>query len=67
MPLLVDIPRPGSGNTNNGNSAKRFFQEPNLAALYPWFYMPSSVHKILIHGVDIIRILCRISYNRVDV
>lgn len=23
--------------------------------LYPWFYMPSSVHKVLIHGGDIIR------------
>lgn len=23
--------------------------------LYPWFYMPSSVHKILIHGADVIR------------
>ena len=22
---------------------------------YPWFYMPSSVHKILIHGADIIK------------
>uniref|UniRef100_A0A2S2PYH0 Uncharacterized protein n=1 Tax=Sipha flava TaxID=143950 RepID=A0A2S2PYH0_9HEMI len=24
-------------------------------SLYPWFYMPSSVHKILIHGADVIR------------
>ncbi|KAL4126307.1 hypothetical protein QTP88_010529 [Uroleucon formosanum] len=23
--------------------------------LYPWFYMPPSVHKILIHGADVIR------------
>ena len=22
--------------------------------LHPWFYMPSSVHKLLVHGVDII-------------
>lgn len=22
--------------------------------LYPWYYMPSSVHKILIHGADVI-------------
>lgn len=22
-------------------------------SLYPWFYMPSSVHKILLHGADI--------------
>jgi len=24
-------------------------------SLYPWYYMPSSVHKILIHGTDVIR------------
>jgi len=23
-------------------------------SLYPWFYMPSSVHKILIHGANVI-------------
>jgi len=23
--------------------------------LYPWFYLPASVHKVLIHGGDIIR------------
>jgi hypothetical protein len=23
-------------------------------SLYPWFYIPSSVHKILIHGADVI-------------
>ncbi|XP_060859339.1 uncharacterized protein LOC132936600 [Metopolophium dirhodum] len=23
-------------------------------SLYPWYYMPSSVHKILIHGADIV-------------
>ncbi|XP_067622258.1 uncharacterized protein [Eurosta solidaginis] len=98
MCLLVDIPKPSSGNTNSGNTARRFFQEPKLAALltgiseelirrfsvilrtmacgykvnthafkiysfdtaeiffktYPWFYMPSSVPKILIRGADII-------------
>ena len=26
MSSLVDIPRPGSGNTNNGNTARRFFK-----------------------------------------
>lgn len=99
MSLLVDIPKPGSGNTNNGNMARRFFNEPKLAAeltgvdeslisrfgivlrtmacgysvnidafsiycletaeifidKYPWYYMPSSIHKILIHGADIIK------------
>ena len=23
--------------------------------LYPWFYLPASIHKLLIHGADIIR------------
>jgi hypothetical protein len=26
-----------------------------FVSLYPWFYMPSSVHKILIHGANVIR------------
>lgn len=98
MSLLVDIPMAIAGNTNNGNTARRFFSQPNLASEitgvneemikrfgvilrcmacgyevnveafrkytyetaelfvkeYPWFYMPSSIHKILIHGADII-------------
>jgi len=29
--ILVDIPMAGSGNTNNGNSARRFFSQPELA------------------------------------
>ena len=35
MSLLVDIPKPGPGNTNvsNCNTRRRFFQEPNLAAI----------------------------------
>lgn len=100
MSLLVDIPIATSGNTNNGNTARRFFQQPQLASKitgvseelihrlhiilrsiscgceinipafkeftletanlfvkeYPWFYMPSSLHKILMHGGDIINI-----------
>lgn len=99
MGILIDVPKPGSGNTNNGNTARRFFQEPKKAAkitgvssvliyrfsvilrtlacgyeidteafqhyalqtaiifvdLYPWFYMPTSVHKILMHGAEIIK------------
>ena len=27
----------------------------NFVDLYPWFYMPSTVHKILIHGSDVIK------------
>jgi hypothetical protein len=26
-----------------------------FVALYLWFYMPSSIHKILIHGAQVIR------------
>ena len=33
MSLLVDIPRPGSGNTNDANTASRFFRQLNLAAI----------------------------------
>lgn len=99
MGLIVDQPKPGgSGTTNTGNTARRFFQKPELSSaitginfalikqfgtiltaissgfhinteafdkfclgtatlfieLYPWFYMPPSVHKILIHGSSII-------------
>ncbi|XP_050531573.1 uncharacterized protein LOC126900122, partial [Daktulosphaira vitifoliae] len=31
------------------NTAKVF------VSLYPWYYMPASVHKILLHGADVIR------------
>lgn len=89
----------GKGNTNDGNTARRFFSNPEISSeitginlnlikrfkniltaiscgheinaeafnsyaldtanlfvdLYPWYYMPASVHKILIHGADVIR------------
>ena len=99
MGLLVDHPRQGgSGNSNDGNTARRAFQNPKvfaeitkvdivlishlgtiLGALnspyninienftslcqkafnlyvkrYHWFYMPVTMHKILVHGPDII-------------
>lgn len=98
MALYVDIPKQGFGSTNNGNTARRFFRDPNMTSkitgideglirrfgiilqtlacgkniniakfesyaletaelyikLYPWYYMPSSVHKILFHGSKII-------------
>ena len=99
MGLLVDAPKPrGSGTTNDGNTARRFFSDPALSAdvtgldetlihrfaiilqtiscgfavnaaafddyamdtarlfvsLYGWYYMPASVHKILLHGSEII-------------
>jgi hypothetical protein len=31
MGLLVDIPKPGCGNTNYGNTSQRFFAHPELA------------------------------------
>ncbi|KAE8741256.1 hypothetical protein FOCC_FOCC013211, partial [Frankliniella occidentalis] len=96
--LLVDCVKQGFGSTNDGNTARRFFDDPKTALritgvdfrlierlslilnvlscgaplnigvfrkfcwttaktyvrLYPWFYMPQAVHKILIHGADII-------------
>lgn len=99
MGLIVDIPKPGFGTSNNGNTARRFFANPKLAAevteideelirrcsvilktlncgydikvsefrqyclttaeryvqLYDWYYMPISMHKILIHGWSVIK------------
>lgn len=96
--LLIDIVKQGAGTTNDGNTARRFFNDAITSAritgvnenliemfyvilqtiasgervdiskfskfcqetailyvqLYPWYYMPSSMHKILIHGADII-------------
>ena len=96
--LLIDTPKQGFGSTNDGNTARRFFENPKLTAsitgieipiiekfatilsvlscgraikidafrdycletakhyvsLYEWYYMPSSVHQILIHGADVI-------------
>ncbi|EFN67252.1 hypothetical protein EAG_00239, partial [Camponotus floridanus] len=30
--LLIDIPNQGTGNTNSGNTARRFFSDPDLAS-----------------------------------
>ena len=32
MGLIVDKPKPGYGSTNDGNTARRFFQNPDLSA-----------------------------------
>lgn len=97
--LIIDVVKQGTGITNDGNSAMRFFENPALTAeitgldenlirrfavilqaiasgekintinfsayaketaelyvhLYNWYYMPITVHRILIHGVEIIR------------
>lgn len=97
--LLIDKPRSGgSGNSNDGNTARKFFRNSNIVAEvtglnrelidkchvilqclasgydirkdafqtfaintarllvreYPWFNMPPSVHKVLVHGSDVI-------------
>lgn len=98
----VDKPAQGSGNTNNGNTARRFFANAEDVAkitgvdvrlihrfsvilrtlnsgfeidsnkydlyaketanlyvqLYGWYYMPISVHKMLMHGKQVIDALC---------
>ncbi|KAJ4428416.1 hypothetical protein ANN_24453 [Periplaneta americana] len=90
--LIIDTPKPGHGTTNDGNTARRFFENTKEASkitgvdydlisrfsvilttiscfqnisesrfniycrktaelfvkLYPWYYMPPTVHKILI-------------------
>lgn len=100
MGLKVDQPKQGSGTSNDGNTARRFFDNPNLSSnitgvdlqlihrlavilqvlscgheinhekfdtysketaklfvtKYPWFYMPVTLHKVLIHGSDIIKV-----------
>lgn len=97
--LIVDKPRQVSGNTNDGNTARRFFYNSTCSSEitgvdealikrlyiilqvlssgmmidpekfgeyaietariyvsnYDWYYMPSSVHKILIHGQNVIK------------
>ncbi|KAL4705931.1 hypothetical protein ACJJTC_017513 [Scirpophaga incertulas] len=99
MGLHIGKPRQGAGNSNDGNTDRRFFENyhysseitgvdeefikrlyvilqtlasghainpdkfgeytRNTAQLYVekyrWYYMPSSVHKILIHGENIIK------------
>lgn len=102
MGLNVDMPAQGTGTTNNGNTARKFFANPQVVSnitgvssdliyrisvllralnsghdinsakyneyakmtakqfvdLYPWFYMPVSLHKMLMHGAQIIEELC---------
>jgi len=97
--LLIDVVKQGVGTSNDGNTARRFFENPSVTAeitgldaiiirkfsillqaissneeinpekfddfaktlakhvieKYGWYYMPASVHKILLHGADIIK------------
>lgn len=97
--LLVDMPKANFGNTNDGNTSRRFFEDPKLSSditgidyeliyrlkviletiscgfeinlekyekyaeetaclyvkLYPWHPMTPTLHKVLVHGSDIIK------------
>lgn len=97
--LNVDMVKQGFGTTNDGNTARRFFENATKSAeitgldinlikrfyvilqtiasgrnidicafqsyaketaqlyikLYSWYYMPATVHKILLHGAEIIK------------
>lgn len=100
MGLIIDKPKTGgSGSSNDGNTARTFFNDPHLSAeitgieeqliencavllqalssgykidtekfrkfaldtarqltsKYFWYYLPPSVHKILIHAPDVIQ------------
>ena len=96
--LIVDVPKANFGNSNDGNTSRRFFNNAETSAnitgidknlidrfaiilevissgfkidtskfsiycldtaklyvqLYPWYPMPPTVHKILIHGPTVI-------------
>lgn len=100
--INVDKPAQGAGTTNCGNTARRFFETPELVSQvtgvdkelisrfgviltalnsgfginpekyktyalataqlyvtkYQWYYMPVSVHKMLLHGAEVIEELC---------
>lgn len=100
--INVDKPAQGAGNTNCGNTARRFFEAYELVSQitgvnmelisrfsvlltalnssfdinpekykayalataqlyvskYQWYYMPLSVHKMLLHGAEVIEELC---------
>lgn len=97
--LIVDKPKPGYGSSNDGNTARRFFENAEMVSAitevdiniikrfrtilkavasgyninidkfktytletaqlfvktYPWYPMPPTVHKVLIHGSIIIK------------
>lgn len=99
MGLIVDVPKANYGNTNDGNTSRRFFSDVELASeitsidfnliyrfkvileaitsghdikikefteytqetaklyveLYPWHPMTPTLHKILIHGPEVIQ------------
>lgn len=101
LSLKVDVPKQGFGTSNDGNTARKFFANPEVTSeithidlnlilkfsvilqvlasgkkiniqkfqnysfdtaklfvsKYPWYYMPASVHKVLLHGAQVIESL----------
>jgi hypothetical protein len=45
MGLLVDIPKPGCGNTNYGNTSRRYFAHPELAGAITSFEV-NLIHRL---------------------
>lgn len=45
-----------SGYEVNLENFKKYCLETaeKLISLYPWYYLPASIHKVLIHGPDIV-------------
>ncbi|CAH1994756.1 unnamed protein product [Acanthoscelides obtectus] len=102
LSLIVDKPKPGYGSSNDGNTARIFFHNPQTSSditgvdreliekfaiilgvlasgcaidmekfaslleearnwyihLYKWSNMPNKVHKVLVHGCEIIDAFC---------
>jgi hypothetical protein len=55
MGLLVDIPKPGCGNTNYGNTSQRFFAHPELAGAITGIEVNlilTSLLTYLLHGAE---------------
>ncbi len=55
--INVDLPAQGSGNTNNGNSARRFFSEPSKASAI------TKVDEQLIHRLSVILFALNSGYD----
>ncbi|CAH1963231.1 unnamed protein product [Acanthoscelides obtectus] len=102
LSLIVDKPKPGYGSSNDGNTARIFFHNPQTSSditgvdrelieniaiilgvlasgcaidmekyaslleearnlyihLYKWYNIPNTVHKVLVHGCEIIDAFC---------
>ena len=106
--MTIETPSDGGqGNSNSGNTGRRFFSDPQKAAiltgvsqelierfgillsvvnstyeidaekfesfchetasmyvkLYSWFYMPQSVHRLLVHGGSVLKQLSSIGFT----